>query len=840
MRPPFQLPIDTVLPVLRKTFTSHYNVVLSALPGAGKTTRVPLALLNESWMDGQRIIMLEPRRLAARSAATYMASSLDEQVGQTVGYRTRMDSQVTPATRIEVVTEGILTRLLQKDSSLPEYNLVIFDEYHERSLHADLGLALCLQTQEVLRNDLRILVMSATLDCDAVSSLLKKAPIITCNGNVFPVETHYVPHAHTLNIGPAVVKCVKQALINETGNILVFLPGAREIRRVQRLLEKLNLGHQVIITPLFGNLSLDAQDQAIRLPSTGVRKVVLATSIAETSLTIEGIRVVIDSGFMRVPRFDPRSGMTRLATVRVSKDSADQRRGRAGRLEPGTCYRLWSAVEQQTLLQRTFPEILSADLTPLALELAAWGVTNPLTLGWLDPPPTGAFAQAQDLLRRLEAIDDNNRITPHGQRVAELPLHPRLAHMVLRAKELELGPLACDLAAILNERDFLKSYPYEPNADLRLRIDLLQSSGKPRQNMAINHSTYQRVLNIVEQLRILLRLPTKTRGRPFLSESTGLLLSFAYPDRIAQRQSHEHGLYRLANGKSAIFCESESLAAEKFVAIAKLDGTKPHARIFLAAPVKREDLERHCPELFREVDCVEWDDERAAVRARRQRRLGELVMDDSPHLEASPSLITETLLQGIRQTGMNCLPWTKDLRTWQARVSYLRKIEGEDSDWPDVSDYSLMITMDNWLEPYLNGMSRLSEVKRIKLQVPLYSLLTWKQQQALERQAPTHMTVPTGSRISLDYSSQDIPILAVRLQEMFGQRDTPTLAGGKGEVLLHLLSPARRPIQVTQDLASFWENGYQDVKKELKGRYPRHYWPEDPLQAQPTRYTKRS
>ncbi len=828
------LPIDTVLSDVKDSLFNNCNVVLSALPGAGKTTRIPLALLHEPWVDNQKIIMLQPRRLAARSAARYMAHTLGEHVGQTVGYRTRLDTRVGPTTRIEVVTEGILTRLLQHDSSLTEYNLVIFDEYHERSLHADLGLALCLQTQEILRNDLRILVMSATLDCEGVSAILKKAPIITCEGKGFPIETHYVPrepHSHT---EVAVVNCIKRSLANDTGNLLVFLPGAGEIRRVQQMLDKANLGSDVVIAPLYGNLSQQAQDQAIQPPTFGKRKVVLATPIAETSLTIEGIRVVIDSGLMRVPRFDPQSGMTRLMTVNVSQDSAQQRRGRAGRLEPGTCYRLWSEVEQHGLRQRTTPEILSVDLSPFALELAVWGITDPCTLSWLDAPPHGAFQQAQDLLTRLGGIDDNKRITSHGKKVSTLPLHPRLAHMLLRAQEIEATDLACEIAALLSERDFLK----ERNTDLRIRMDLLRTPTGLKQETTIDRATYHRVLKVAAQLQSLFSIPVSEKQKRSHGDSIGLLLAFAYPDRIAQRQNRQHEYYRLANGKSAVFKESENLATEEFVVIAELDGSKPHAHIFLAAPVRLENLEKHCPDQFQEIECVEWDEKLLAVHARRERRLGALVVEKFPPNNASSVLITETLLYGIRQLGIDCLPWTKDLRNWQARIAYVQRIEGTHSDWPDVSDSYLLETLENWLAPYLTGISRLTEVKRLKLNVPLHALLTWKQQKTLDQHAPTHMTVPTGSRVAIDYCSHHIPILAVRLQEMFGQRKTPTLAEGKGQVLLHLLSPARRPIQVTQDLASFWKNGYQEVKKELKGRYPKHYWPEDPLQAQPTRRIK--
>jgi len=833
-----QLPIDTIIPKLQQIFASDRNVVLSALPGAGKTTRIPLTLLDEPWMHGQRMIMLEPRRLAARSAATYMASRLDEQVGQTVGYRTRLDTRISRDTRLEVVTEGILTRLLQTDPSLRPYNLVIFDEFHERSLHADLGLALCLQTQEVLREDLRILVMSATLDSEAVSNILKNAPIITCEGKIFPVETHYVPQTRDSRIESAIVSCIKLALNHETGNLLVFLPGAGEIRRVQHMLHSAHLGPQVIIAPLFGNLPQQEQDQAIHSTPAGIRKIVLSTSIAETSLTIEGIRVVIDSGLMRIPRFDPQSGMTRLVTIPVSQDSSEQRRGRAGRLEPGACYRLWSANEQQRLRPRTTPEILGTDLSSFALELAAWGIVDPLTLTWLDSPPAGAFTQAQFLLKRLGAIDDQHRITPHGQNMIMLPLHPRLAHMIVKSRELGMEMLAAETATILTERDILKPHTSERSADLRVRFDLLHSSVTNMQSRNVEGSVYQRVLKSIEQLKTLLRHPTNKRPHHSHTNSIGLLLALAYPDRIAQRQNLHDGQYRLSNGKSAMFPKTESLSIEEYVVIAELDGTKPYARIFLAAPVKLEELEEQCPELFHEIEFVKWDEQQLSVQARKQRRLGELVIEDFPLPDRSSPLITATLLQGIRLQGLTSLPWTKDLRNWQARVNYIRKISGEESDWPDVSDNYLLETLESWLEPYLNGMSRLAEVKRINLDVPLHALLNWKQQQALEQQAPSHMIVPTGSHIALDYCSRDIPILAVRLQEMFGQSDTPKLAGGNGQVLLHLLSPARRPIQVTQDLASFWKNGYQEVKKELKGRYPKHYWPDDPLQAQPARRTK--
>ena len=841
MKPTSQLPIDTVIPKLTTTLSEHRNVVLSALPGAGKTTRVPLGLLKEPWVNNQKIIMLEPRRLAARSAALYMASLLGEQTGQTVGYRTRMDTRIGPHTRLEIVTEGILTRLLQNDPSLQEYNLVIFDEFHERSLQGDLGLALCLQIQEILRDDLHILVMSATLDVDTVSSLLGHAPIINCEGKTFPVDTHYMPRSTNAPIESAIAHSIKQVVSNETGNLLVFLPGVREIRRVQQMLENANLGTHIIIAPLYGHLSQHEQVQAIRPPSAGLRKIVLATSIAETSLTIEGIRVVIDSGLMRVPRYDPQSGMTRLHTVKVCKDSANQRRGRAGRLEPGVCYRLWSEIEQQHLIQRTSPEIINADLSSLALDLAGWGITNPQKLAWLDLPPAGSFAQARDLLQWLGAVDANNRITAHGKKMATLPLHPRLGHMILRGKDLGMGKLAIEIAAILNERDFLKNSTMERNADIRLRVDLLHTTKKLRHAESIDRGIYNRIQKVVQQLhtRFLLSSVQNSHSE-YNADTAGLLLAFAYPDRIAQRQSHLGSHYRLSNGKSAKFLDNDPLSTEEYIVIAELDGTKSHSRIFLAAPVRLEELEEHVPELFHETEFVTWEERKLAVQAKTQRLLGKLVIEDSPLPIPSSELVTGALLQGIRQQGIDCLPWTKELRNWQARVTYIRKIEGEDSDWPNVSDDYLLKTLENWLGPFLSGMSRLSEVKRMELNSPLHALMTWQQQQILEQLAPSHLIVPTGSKIALDYCSQDIPILAVRLQELFGQGETPTLGQRKRPVMLHLLSPARRPIQVTQDLASFWANSYQEVKKELKGRYPKHYWPDDPLQAQPTRRIKRS
>ena len=835
-----QLPIETIIPELQGALRAHSNVVLTAQPGAGKTTHVPLALLNAPWLANQRIILLEPRRLAARAAAHRMAATQGEQVGETVGYRIRLDSRIGPTTRIEVVTEGILTRLLQHDPSLNGYGLVIFDEFHERSLHADLGLALCLESQKILRNDLRALVMSATLDCEAIADQLGNAPIISCNGQSFPIETHYLDRPSATPEEKLVAHTIKRALSDHTGNILTFLPGIAEIRRVERNLQAMNLGSDIRVVPLYGNLSQQDQDQAIQAPPPGQRKVVLATNVAETSLTIEGIRIVIDLGYARVARFDPRSGMSRLETIKVSRDSADQRRGRAGRLEPGVCHRLWTAAEHATLLQRGMPEILEADLSSLALELARWGTADPNELSWVDPPPTGAYAHARDLLQQLGALDKNGHITPHGKQMAEMPLHPRLAHMVLQGKSLGIESLACDLAVLLSERDFLKTQPSERNTDLRIRVDILYSLKHGKDDRSVDRVALQRILKSTKQLRRHLNLNTAESGKGQGDlDNIGLLLAFAYPDRIAQCQNRSERRYRLANGRGAYFSEPQTLATEDYLVVAHLDGGRQWARIYLASPISLGAIEVHCPELIRQVEFVTWDSRASGVSARQQRRLGEIVVQDQPLKNADPEKVTRALMEGIRQQGIDCLPWTKELRHWQARVNFMRRVTGVDSIWPDIHNQHLIDTLEEWFGPYVSGVFRLDQVKRIDLRKPLHAILSWKQQKELDQQAPTHVTVPTGSKIQLDYCSNETPVLAVRLQEMFGQKETPRIAGGRVSIMIHLLSPARRPVQVTQDLGSFWRTSYQDVKKELKGRYPKHDWPDDPLHAEPTRRTKK-
>ncbi|MBA5873094.1 MAG: ATP-dependent helicase HrpB [Nitrospira sp. CR1.2] len=828
-----RLPIEEAIPTLRDRLATGRSVLLTAQPGAGKTTRVPLALLDQPWLAGQKVIMLEPRRLAARAAASYMAASLGEPVGRTVGYRIRHESKLSQATRIEVVTEGILTRLLQQDPSLAGYGLVIFDEFHERSLQADLGLAFARESQRLFREDLRLLVMSATLDCAAVTALLSDATSIACDGRLFPVTTQYLDRPIEGHLEAAVVRSIKLALAQEPGSLLVFLPGMAEIRRVERQLRESRLDPDVVVAPLHGELPQAEQDQAIRPAPAGFRKIVLATSIAETSLTIEGVRVVIDAGLMRVPRFDPRTGLTRLDTIRVTQDAADQRRGRAGRLEPGTCYRLWTSAEHLGLLPRRPPEILEADLAPLALDLAEWGALDATELSWLDPPPAGALAQARALLRQLGALDAQGTLTAHGRRLAHVTVHPRLAHMMVAAIPLGFGPWACDLAALLGERDILQGGPGWRNPDLRLRMEALQGNKEHLAGATINRAGCERVRRASEQWRRQLQLSAASGDG---IEHIGILLAFAYPDRVAQRIAGSDGRYRLANGRGASFHGQHGLSQEDYLVVAQLDGTGDWARILAAAPVRLRDLERDCAEQIGSVDLLEWDDRSDSVRARRQRRFGQLILEDRATHEPDPAQVTAALLIGLRRVGLAALPWSKELQQWRARMALLHRI---DPTWPDLSDEALTKNLEQWLAPFLTGLTSLAQLRRLDLQGPLDSLLSRQQRQELPRLAPTHITVPSGSHVRLDYEQGELPVLAVRLQEMFRCQETPRIAGGTVPVMVHLLSPAGRPVQVTRDLASFWRSAYQDVKKELRGRYPRHHWPDDPLSAQPTNRTKR-
>lgn len=799
------LPVDEALPRLKEVLATGTAAVLVAPPGAGKTTRVPLALLGEAWLGGRKIVMQEPRRLAARAAARRMAETLGEAVGETVGYRVRLDSKVGPRTRIEVVTDGLFLRLLQDDPALEGIGCVIFDELHERGLETDLAFALVRESQQALREDLRVVAMSATLDPGPVSDRLGGAPLVESAGRMFPVETRYLEREAGGRFEDVVAGAIRQALTHEAGSALVFLPGVGEIRRVEERLA--GLPPNVDIAPLYGDLSPAEQDRAISPSPAGRRKVVLATSIAETSLTIEGVRLVVDGGLMRVPRFSPRSGMTRLETVRVSQASADQRCGRAGRLAPGVCFRLWTEEAQRGLLPFTPPEILDADLAPLALELAAWGVSDASTPPWLTPPPASSLATARALLLDLGAIDEAGAISRHGRAMVRLGQHPRLAHLVLKGRDLRQGRVAALIAAILGERDFLR----ERDVDLRHRIDLALAGRAPRL--------------VQESARRL--TPRDARDETPDPAMTGALLALAYPDRIGRRRAGTANRYLLSGGRGASLPEGDPMSNEEFVVVADLDGSAQDARIFLAAPITLAEIEELYADRIVDEQVVRWSLRDNAVIARRRRRFGALLLEDKPLTRPDPEKVKEALLEGVRSRG---LPWTDELRAWRQRVAFLHGLDGS---WPDLSDAALIESLEDWLAPFVDGATR-----RIDFAAALKALVPWDRQRQIDSLAPTHVEVPSGSRLPIDYDNPAEPTLSVRLQEMFGLTETPRIGGSKVPVLIHLLSPARRPVQVTRDLASFWSSGYRAVKAELKGRYPKHYWPDDPLVAEPTARAK--
>lgn len=819
---------------MRAALAAANAAVLQAPPGAGKTTRVPLALMEQPWLGAGRIVMLEPRRLAARAAAQWMARTLGEPVGQRVGYRVRHDTRVGPLTRLEVVTEGVLTRLLQSDPTLEDVGLLIFDEFHERSLHADLGLALALHAQRLVRPDLRILIMSATIDVAPIAQLLGGAALIVAEGREFPVETRYLAQSSATSrdrgeIERRVVITIRQALPGTSGDMLVFLPGIAEIRRVARQLDERALGSGIEIVTLHGALTQDEQNRAILPSARGIRKIVLATSIAETSLTIEGIRTVIDSGLARVPRFSPRTGMTRLETVRVSRASADQRRGRAGRVAPGICFRLWSEVEQQQLVPHATPEILEADLAPLALELAVAGVFDPLDLSWLDPPPAAALAQAHEILRELEAIDADGRPTSHGRAMAPLGVHPRLAHMLIRAESLGAARTACAIAALIGDRDLFRSESLI-DADVRTRLEVIEN---PVAREAVDRSTLHRVQAEADRLS---QLVNWSRRRERVEPQTaGVLVALAYPDRIARRRG-ARGRFVLRNGRGAILEPSDPLAGAEFLAVAAIDDRQPEGRIFLAAPLQRNDLEEHFGQQIVIEREIVWDDASNAVAATHRERLGAIVLTERAASDADPLEVAAALVRALTASGVDSLPWSDAARRLRQRLAFLHHV---DPSFPDVGDAALASSMPQWLAPRVLGMRRRQDVTRLDLGAALTELLDRRQRAALDQLAPTHLVVPSGSRIPIDYSEAATPVLAVRLQEMFGLADTPRIFAGRVPLTLHLLSPANRPLQVTRDLAGFWRTSYYDVQREMRGRYPKHDWPDDPLAAVPTARARR-
>jgi ATP-dependent helicase HrpB len=823
-------PILSIFPDIKENLSLHRIVILEAPPGAGKSTVLPLHLLKESWLAESKTVMLEPRRLAARSVAMRMADLLEEEVGQTVGYRVRFENRVSQSTRLEVVTEGILTRIIQKDNALEGIKLLIFDEFHERSLQADLTLALALQVQQVLRDDLRILIMSATLDGDRLSEVLK-APVVRSAGRQHPVSINYVSFEDKA-IAVNVTKAIRKAVQEKEGDILAFLPGAGEIAQAKALLEAENL--PVLLYPLYGDMNFKKQQEAITPHPSGVRKVVLATSIAETSLTIEGVSVVVDSGFSRIPRFDPRSGFTRLDTIRVTKDAADQRAGRAGRLGPGTCYRLWSEAVQVNLLPNRKPEILEADLAPLMLELANWGVKKNIEdLTWITPPPPGAVSQALELLNRLGAVREL-AITERGRQMLQLPTHPRIAHMLLEAKsasageELELA-LATDIAALLEERDPL---PKGSGADLSLRVESLRRWRKG-DRVSAERSSFERIERLALAWRQLFRIPPN--NQPVSDTQVGKLVMAAYPERVGRQVEKHSERYKMVNGRHAKLPEHDPLHREPWLAVAQVDAGKEEGKIFMAAPLDEQDLIPFAVE----KEIVSWDDTRDMLTASLELRLGNVVVTRKP-LKVIPSEKRgEVLCSVIREKGLSFLDWQEEQVSWQARVLSLKHWRpGE--DWPDVRDQALLDTLEQWLEPFLNNLYKRSELQKLNLNSMLSSLLPYGLSRKVNALAPVALPVPSGSLIRLKYSADGSPpVMEVRLQEVFGLLETPAVNEGQNKVVMHLLSPGYKPVQVTQDLKSFWANTYQEVRKELRSRYPKHSWPDDPWTAQAIRGARR-
>lgn len=816
-------PIHSILQDIRETLATNQSVVLSADPGSGKTTIVPLTLLDEPWLAGKKIIMLAPRRLAARMAAKRMSDLANDALGGTVGYRIRFDKKVSRNSRIEVVTEGIFIRMIQNNPELPNVGLVIFDEFHLRSIQSDLALALCMDILE-LREDLKVMVMSATMDSSRVAAILNKAAVIKGEGSCFPVITHYMARSSSDYLLPRVVKAIHHSLTQDSGDILVFLPGAGEIKAVQR-----KITTDVLCLPLYGNLPQKQQD--LIFASSNKRRVILATPIAETSLTIEGVSIVIDSGLMKVPQFSPATGLTSLHTVPISKASAEQRTGRAGRLGPGICHRMWLENEHHSRPDFLAPEIIGADLAPLLLELLHWGVSDPSELKWLDPPREGSVKQARTLLTQLGAIDTKGMLTNIGKQIASLPLHPRLAVMLLHGHKQGHGVLACRLAALLQNRDLFRGKRDHQSADIEDRLDILKVFEEEGAATVLargaDPSLCSRILREAGQYQRILKVNDR-KPVPEEFRESGNLLAIAYPDRIAMKKpgSKQH---ILASGRGVLLPEGDHLHQADFLVAANVDGGTKHGRIFLGAALSKENITKRHDHLLTRVERIQWKNPK--VESVSTLCLGSLVISTKPLSTPDPERIRDCLLEGIEQNGIECLNWQKKSRELQARIEAAHAIDP--SQWPDVSNEALLQDF-SWLIPYLDSIKSLKQLRKLDIYSILLSLLPWKKQQDLDKLLPTHYQAPSGSNIKLQYLPGESPVLGVRLQEMFGATETPTFYNGKLPVLIHLLSPARRPVQVTSDLASFWKNTYPAVKKELAGRYPKHYWPEDPLVAQAT------
>jgi ATP-dependent RNA helicase HrpB len=825
------LPIAEKLDELKTSFAEHNTVILQADPGAGKTTLVPLYLLDQIIDKKKKIIMLEPRRLAARMAARRMADMIGEAVGETIGYRIRLENKVSRGTRIEIVTEGILTRRIQEDPELTDVGLLIFDEYHERSLQADLGLALSRQIQEVFRDDLKLLIMSATLEVGKLSKILNGAPVVSSAGRQFPVDTRFLEKSTQERLEIKVAKAIKKALNEETGDILAFLPGAGEISRIQSSLLSSKKNTDISIVPLYGNLNQKEQDIALHPNADGKRKVVLATDIAETSLTINGVRIVIDSGLARSPRFDPNSGMNRLETHRISRASADQRRGRAGRQASGICYRLWTTSEDRNLIEHSPPEIADADLSSLVLELANWGVQDIGEIPWMTVPPSGPQAQAKELLIRLGALDSSAMITEFGRKLVRLPLHPRLAAMVIKSSVYASTKLACDMAAILSERDFLHRNQDAPTSDISDRLNVLNHHRQKgeRKLEGINEGALRQVIRSSEDLTRRMKLNQTSNNQDII----GVLLGFAYPDRVGELRDGSRSSYRLSGGKGARLDDGDKLIGEPYIVAAELDGKGREARIFLAASISAIDIEKAFSSDLITRRRVFWDEQKKRVNAVSERCFGALVLDSTRLTDVSPDEISLALMSVVKNKDLKILRWTEEVEAFVNRVAFA-KLHEPDELWPDFSRNALKKRIEQWLLPYLSGINNFSGIQALDLLSILKNELGYTLANNLECFAPATLRVPSGSNIRLDYTDPQKPILSVRLQEVFGMKEVPKIANGKVSVTIHLLSPARRPVQVTSDLESFWRTTYNDVKKDLKGRYPKHYWPDDPTRAEAT------
>jgi len=857
--PMLALPIDDVLPEIKDKLTTHNRLVLQAPPGAGKTTTVPIALLGEIWLGDRQIIMLEPRRLAARNAAARMAFLLGEKVGETVGYQIRQDSYFSNQTKILVVTEGILTRKIQADPELKKTALVIFDEFHERSLHADLSLALCLQSQHVLREDLKILVMSATLNTDAVATLLYNAPIIQSEGRSFPVENRYLDQViRQNNTRPMqqlminLTHTVKRFMHEHEGNCLVFLPGVKEInqlsRQIKQIIDKESINN-LLIAPLHGSLNKQQQDLAIASPTDKtMRKIVLATNIAETSITIEGISCVIDSGLERVLDYSPASGMNRLNTRSISQDSAVQRSGRAGRLSVGVCYRMWTATQQPRLLKHAPAEILHSDLTSLVLELANWGVSQVDELQWMDLPPTSAIDQAKTLLQQLNAIDEQGNITAHGRDMLNLGTHPRLAHMMLSAVNLDQAYHACLIASLLTEKDIFQAKANK-SADIHDRINILVHARS--NHHGIDHQQCKRIIQTADDFFKRVKRcskATRNKERPD-NHYSGVLLAYAYPDRIAKRRNANEARYLLSNGKGAVIPTFLQHHLHEYLVVANLDAKQGEASIYLAADISAEQLQEYFIDNIQQEERVEWNDGAQRVEVKQTSSIGKIVLQESIiNNSENREAVQDCLIRAIKNLGLECLNWSAQANALKQRIQFINhhlnsnaalKKQLGDAPLPDFSEENLSNTLETWLQPHLSKENSLKQCLKLNMHSLLLNRLSWQQQQLIKHTAPERIRVPSGSSVHIDYSDPTQPVLAVRLQEVFGLYDTPTLLNGQCKLMMHLLSPARKPMQVTQDLNSFWQTTYHDVKKELRGKYKRHYWPDDPFTAQATSKTKK-